>query len=289
MSATHFAPSSAPHEAVARGTGRARVRRASTLPAPPTALADDVVERLIEVFLPAADPDRAPAMAAYMKGQFGFLGITAPDRRALAKAALTGLPVPSEDDVAAVALACWALDAREYQYAAADYCVRHVRRCSAAFLPVAQHLITTKSWWDTVDVLAARVVGPLVAATPALRDDMDRWLASDDRWLARSALLHQLGYKSQTDADWLFGACLRRAPDTDFFLRKAIGWVLREYSKTDEAAVRRFVADHDTVLSGLSKREALKWLDRRAARVATTPAATPLENRQPAPPAPGQP
>ncbi len=135
-----------------------------------------------------------------------------------------------------------------------------------AFLPVAEHMIATKSWWDTVDLLAANVVGPLVAATPALRSEMDRWLVSDDLWLARSALLHQLKWKGDTDADWLFAACLTRAGDTEFFLRKAIGWALREYSKTDAAAVRRFVSDHDAELSGLSKREALKWLDRRAAR-----------------------
>lgn len=234
---------------------------------PTTALADDVIGRLRAVFVPAADAQRALGMAAYMKGQFPFLGLTAPERRALAKGALAGLPTPAEDDVAAVAAGCWALDEREYQYAASDYCVRHVRRCSPRLLPVVEGLITTKSWWDTVDVLAARVVGPLVTAAPALRSEMDRWSASDDKWLARSAILHQLGYKAATDADWLFAACLRRAADTDFFLRKAIGWALREYSKTDEAAVRRFVADHDAELSGLSKREALKWLDRRAARV----------------------
>ena len=228
-----------------------------------TALADEVVGRLTAAFAPAADPDRAPAMVAYMKGHFPFLGITTPDRRALAGAALGGLPVPTEEDVAAVAEGCWALPEREYQYAGADYCVRWVRVCSFGSLRVAERLITTKSWWDTVDVLSARVVGPLVTATPALRSDMDRWLISEDRWLARSALLHQLGYKTATEADWLFAACLRRSADTDFFLRKAIGWGLREYSKTDEAAVRRFVADHDAVLSGLSKREALKWLDRR--------------------------
>ncbi len=234
--------------------------------APSTALADEALARLTAAFEPAADPERAAFMAAYMKGHFPFLGITSPARRALAKAALAGLPAPTEDDVAAVALACWALEAREYQYAAADYCVRWVRVCSAGFLPVAEGLITTKSWWDTVDLLAARVVGPLVTATPSLRSEMDRWLVSDDLWLARSALLHQLKWKGDTDADWLFGACLSRAADTDFFLRKAIGWALREYSKTDEVAVRRFVADHDAQLSGLSKREALKWLDRRAAR-----------------------
>jgi 3-methyladenine DNA glycosylase AlkD len=229
-------------------------------------LADHTVGRLTAAFEPAADPHRAPAMAAYMKGHFPYLGIPAPERRALTRVALAGLPTPTENDVAALALRCWALDPREYQYAATDHCVRHIQRCSAGFLPVVERLITTKSWWDTVDPLAARVVGPLVAASPELRAAMDEWLVSNDKWLARSALLHQLGYKAQTDADWLFAACLRRAADTDFFLRKAIGWVLREYSKTDAAAVRRFVADHDGELSGLSKREALNWLDRRAVR-----------------------
>ena len=205
-------------------------------------------------------------MTAYMMGHFPFLGLTTPQRRALARSAVAGLPAPDEADVAAVAAAAWALDAREYQYAAVDYAVRGVRCCSPAFLPVAERLITTKSWWDTVDLLAAKVVGPLVAATPTLRSELDRWLVSDDLWLARSAILHQLKWKGDTDADWLFAACLARAADTDFFLRKAIGWALREYSKTDEAAVRRFVADHHAELSGLSKREALKWLDRRAAR-----------------------
>lgn len=236
--------------------------------APSTALADEVVARLTSAFEPAADPERAAFMSAYMKGHFSFLGITSPERRALARDALAGLPTPTEDDVAAVVLGAWGLEAREYQYAAADYGVRHVRRCSSGFLAVAERLITTKSWWDTVDLLAARVAGPLVSATPSLRHEMDRWLQSDDRWMARSALLHQLKYKQATDADWLFAACLRRAPDTDFFLRKAIGWALREYSKTDAEAVHRFVADHDAELSGLSRREALKWLRRRAARVA---------------------
>lgn len=234
--------------------------------APPTELADEVVARWQAAFEPAADPERATFMTAYMKGHFPFLGITSAPRRVLAREALAGLPAPDEADVAAVAAGAWALDTREYQYAAADYVVRWVRNCSSAFLPVTQGLITTKSWWDTVDLLAARVVGPLVAATPALRSEMDRWLVSDDLWLARSAILHQLKWRGDTDADWLFAACLGRAADTDFFLRKAIGWALREYSKTDAAAVRRFVAAHDAELSGLSKREALKWLDRRTAR-----------------------
>jgi 3-methyladenine DNA glycosylase AlkD len=91
---------------------------------------------------------------------------------------------------------------------------------------------------------------------------MDAWIRHDDIWLARTAIIHQLHCKSATDADRLFDYCLRRAHDSDFFIRKAIGWALREYSKTDASAVRRFVREHDVELSGLSKREALKWIER---------------------------
>jgi 3-methyladenine DNA glycosylase AlkD len=92
---------------------------------------------------------------------------------------------------------------------------------------------------------------------------MDEWIESDNIWLARTAILHQLGYKSQTNADRLFDYCLRRASDKEFFLRKSIGWALREYSKTDETAVRRFVDANASALSPLSRKEALKWLERR--------------------------
>jgi 3-methyladenine DNA glycosylase AlkD len=108
-----------------------------------------------------------------------------------------------------------------------------------------------------VDALAANVIGPMVAADPALIATMDRWI-DDDLWIARAALLHQLTYRDRTDAERLFGYVDRRCGDTDFFIRKAAGWALREYAKTDPDAVRRFVARRGERLSGLTRREALK-------------------------------
>ena len=98
---------------------------------------------------------------------------------------------------------------------------------------------------------------------------MDRWLVDDDIWLARTAILHQLDWKADTDADWLFAACIRRAGDTEFFIRKAIGWALRSYSYVDPVAVERFVTDHADELSGLSRREALKAIERTRRRSST--------------------
>jgi 3-methyladenine DNA glycosylase AlkD len=117
--------------------------------------------------------------------------------------------------------------------------------------------VTHKSWWDTVDALA-HSVGALVLRHPELQDEMDVWIADDDLWVARVAIIHQLGAKQATDTDRLFGYCTTRASHPDFFIRKAIGWALREYSKTDPDAVRQYVAGMGGKLSSLSRREALK-------------------------------
>lgn len=225
---------------------------------PDSVLADRVLERLTVVYPAAADAERAAVMRAYMKDVAPFLGLPSPERRVLSRAVLEGVPRPDEDDCAAIALRCWRLPEREYHYFAVDYLRRHAGRCSAGFLPVARHLITTVPWWDTVDALAAHVVGALVEADPRLTADMDAWISDDDLWVARTALLHQLRYKERTDTDRLFAYCLRQSGHPDFFIRKAIGWCLREYAKTDPEAVRGFLARERGRFAPLSVREALK-------------------------------
>ncbi|MGW1607824.1 DNA alkylation repair protein [Streptomyces sp. NPDC002285] len=229
-----------------------------TTEVPRSGLADTVLERLTAAYAAAADPERAAAARAYMKDVAPFLGIPTPDRRALSRAVLKGTPRPDEADCTAIALRCWELPEREYHYFAVDYLRRHVGRCSSGFLPVTRHLVTTVSWWDTVDALAAHVVGGLVGADPKLTADMDAWIADDDLWVARTALLHQLRYKDHTDTSRLFAYCLRQSGHTDFFIRKAVGWCLREYAKTDPEVVREFLARERGRFAPLSVREALK-------------------------------
>lgn len=223
-----------------------------------TPLASTVMERLTTAYGGARDPAKAAAMAAYMRGQFPFLGIQSPAQRSLAREALAGLPRPAEADLRDVAEACWALPEREYQYFACGWLRRHARLCSAGFLQTCRELITTKSWWDTVDTLAAHTVGALVMRHPALVSTMDVWVDDGDMWLVRTAILHQLTYKESTDAARLFRYCARQAGHRDFFVRKAIGWALREYSQTDPEAVRSFVESHR--LAPLSRKEALRRL-----------------------------
>ncbi|MGW1214231.1 DNA alkylation repair protein [Streptomyces sp. NPDC002499] len=230
----------------------------STSDVPFSTLADTVLERLTAAYAGAADPERAAAMRAYMKDVAPFLGLTTPVRRALSRTVEDGLPRPAEADCTAIALRCWQLPEREYQYFAVDYLRRHARVCTSGFLPVARHLVSTVPWWDTVDALAAHVVGGLVAADRKLALDMDAWIGDDDLWIARTALLHQLRYKERTDTERLFAYCLRQSGHPDFFIRKAIGWCLREYAKTDPEAVREFLARERERFAPLSVREALK-------------------------------
>ncbi|MEV6017224.1 MULTISPECIES: DNA alkylation repair protein [unclassified Streptomyces] len=225
---------------------------------PDSVLADTLLDRLTTVYPAAADSERAASMRAYMKDVAPFLGLTTPERRALSRTVLRDTARPAERDCTALALRCWRLPEREYQYFAVDYLRRHVSRLSSGFLPVARHLVSTVPWWDTVDLLAAHVVGGLVAADPRLRADMDAWIEDDDLWVARTALLHQLRYKEATDTGRLFAYCVRQSGHPDFFVRKAIGWCLREYAKTDPGAVRDFVTAERARLAPLSVREALK-------------------------------
>lgn len=223
--------------------------------------AAEILDRLTRVYGAARDPVRARPMKAYMRDQFPFLGIAAPTQKTLSREVLAGLPRPDEATLATVARGCWELAEREYQQFACVLLRRYAKVCSPAFLDTARHLITHRSWWDTVDTLAAHTVGPLVAAHPHLVAEMDRWIVDDDLWVARSAILHQLTYKGRTNADRLFAYCTARAGHRDFFIRKAIGWALREYAKTDPDAVRGYVRARHDRLAPLSVREALRNID----------------------------
>ncbi|MFJ9200190.1 DNA alkylation repair protein [Streptomyces flaveolus] len=225
---------------------------------PHSPLADTVTDRPTVVYAAAAEPGRAGAMRAYMRDMAPFLGLTTPVRRGLSRTVRDGLPRPGGADRTAIALRCRRLPEREYHYCAVDLLRRHVTYCSSGFLPVVRHLLTTVPRWDTVDVLAAHVVGGPVAADRGLTAGMDARIADDDLWLVRTALLHQPRYRERTDTDRLFGYRPRRSGHPDFFVREAIGWCLRAYAKTDPGAVRAFVAAHGQALAPLSAREALR-------------------------------
>ena len=206
-----------------------------------------------------ADPTRVDGMTAYMRDQFPFLGVMAAGQRAAGRAAyrVAGKP-PDERSVVVAVDAFWSMPEREHRYIGCEVVRRWAPTASAAFVDDIARWITDQPWWDTCDSLARRGVGIVVAQHPELRSTMDAWLAGDDMWLTRTALLHMGTWKEGIDRDWVFAACLARADHPDFFVRKAIGWILRDLASVDVDAVRAFVNGPGAALSGLSRREALK-------------------------------
>ena len=231
---------------------------ASTIP--DSALADGLIAAVTTSYRGAADAERAAAQRAYMRDQFPYLGIAAPEQRRLSKAVLKEASRPTTSDCVALALRCWQLPEREFRYFAIDYLIANVKRCDSSLLTTLRTLITAESWWDTIDPLATRVVGPLVAADPSLVATMDRWVRDGNLWIVRTAILHQLRFKAETDEKRLFEYCVAQAGHRDFFIRKAIGWALREYAYTAPEAVRAFLDRERDRLSPLSVREAAKHL-----------------------------
>ncbi len=225
---------------------------------------DVALEALRRDLLAVADTEKVAQMEAYQRDQFPFLGVASKERRAAQRSLLNEIGEAGGhaggDEVLAFATACWERAEREFQYVGMDALRKRAKLLGPEHLDGVAALITTKSWWDTVDSLATHTVGPMVAAHPDLGATMDVWIDDDNIWLARTAILHQLFYKEATDAERLFEYADRRAADTEFFIRKALGWALRQYARTDPEAVRAYVGANEDRLSGLTKREALKHL-----------------------------
>ncbi len=212
---------------------------------------------------PLADPVRALAMRAYMKSRFEFLGISAPDRRKACANTIRELKTAGADELLQIANGLWACEQREYQYLAVDILAKHYRRLRLEDMPALLTLVQQKSWWDTVDGLAGVIGDVLRQNLTASRDmqaGMDEALEHPDFWVKRIALLHQLGWREQTDVTRLFTYALALAGEKEFFIRKAIGWALRDYAWHDPAAIREFLQKNQSLFSGLTCREASKNL-----------------------------
>jgi 3-methyladenine DNA glycosylase AlkD len=221
-----------------------------------------LLKQIQDALRPLADAQQAVPMRAYMLEQFAFLGIRATPRRQ----ALRGLPrlnTWAAPELLALADALWELPEREFQYVAVDLLAKYHRQLNVDSLPRLLQLVQRRAWWDTVDGLAG-VVGDILlharANQPDVQRHMDACLSHPNLWVRRVAMLHQLGWKAQTDEARLLRYALALAPDTEFFIRKAIGWALRDHARTQPESVRDFLTQHAQSLSGLTRREAGKHL-----------------------------
>jgi len=216
---------------------------------------------LENLFRENANPENAFFMKKYMKDKFSFLGIKSPERRALTRAFYKNYNRPDINTLENIVRKLWKMEEREFQYFAMELVDKELKKMVRSDVQLFEYFVVNKSWWDTVDFIAANLVGKHLLNFPGLIEQMNKkWISSENMWLNRTALLFQLKYKNDMDAKLLKQNILKCRDSKEFFIRKAIGWVLREYSKTNPVWVSEFV--DSTTLSPLSKREALKWINR---------------------------
>jgi len=222
---------------------------------------DTLARSIVAALTPLADPARATPMRAYVREQFDYLGIATPVRRKATSALLRTRRDP--DDIIKTAKALWTLHEREFQYSAIDLLARQWKVLELRHVDDLLALAQLRSWWDTVDGLAG-VVGDVVRTASATdsqaQHTMDLALHHDNLWVRRIAMLHQLGWCDATDTKRLFRYARELAPEPDFFIRKAIGWALRDYAWHAPDTVRSFLDRYGKELSPLSVREAAKHL-----------------------------
>jgi 3-methyladenine DNA glycosylase AlkD len=213
--------------------------------------------KIIEVLRSASDPNQAVPMKAYMKNQFEYLGIKSPHRRELTKPYLIKASLPSVDNLWVIVQELWVQPEREYQYFAMELASRYYRSVQKDWIDQYESLIVSKSWWDTVDFIAATLVGHYFILFPDMIESVTkRWMRSGNIWLQRTCLIFQLKYKDDVNTDLLSSYIKELCTSKEFFITKAIGWSLREYSKRNPAWVLEFIQNTD--LQPLSRREALK-------------------------------
>lgn len=215
---------------------------------------------LIVLFESHADPAQVAPMKAYMRDQFEYLGIKSPQFKILMKEHIAAHGLPPAEELDFIARELWELPYREFQYAATSLIGRMEKKLPKGFAPTFEHLITHKSWWDTVDTLAGNPIGVHFQRFPDVREKtLAKWRKSDNFWLRRTCILFQLNYKAETDFDLLSAIIRENLGSKEFFINKAIGWSLRQYARTDPKAVKKFVKA--TELHPLSRREAMKHLE----------------------------
>jgi 3-methyladenine DNA glycosylase AlkD len=210
----------------------------------------------------AADPARAKGAQAYMKSEMPFYGVPAPAQKRLWREVFAAHPLKTSAEWQRVVLALWRpASFREERYAAVGLASdrRYLSHRTPDVIPMLEEMIVTGAWWDYVDDLAGHPLGDvLVSDPPRVSRLMRKWAKDPDMWKRRSAILCQLRRKRETDLALLYDCIEPNLGDREFFIRKAIGWALRQYAWTDPREITKFVKAHRTRLSPLSFREATK-------------------------------
>lgn len=211
-------------------------------------------------FIENKNPQLAVKQSAYMRNRFHFFGISKPEQTQYEKPLFKKHHIDSTEDLKNILLDLFKKEQREFHYTACHLAYYKSNLWTPDMLLIFEYMIRNHSWWDTVDEIAARLVGTLIVKFPSEIVKMDEWIKDDHLWIRRTALIFQLRLKKATDTDRLASYCQKVMEEKDFFIRKAIGWCLREYSKTNPSFVQNFINTHKDRLSPLSVREGSKYL-----------------------------
>ena len=207
----------------------------------------DYVTQIVERFRSNAHPQQAGPMKKYMKDRYAFFGIKAPERRILQREFLTKKQLPDRLELESIVHQLWEMPERELQYFAQELVGKFVNKLEPGDIELLEYLITNNSWWDTVDYIASCLVGPHFKRYPQqIKPYTEKWLESGHMWLQRTAILFQLKYREEIDLDLLFHCIDQLSHSKEFFLRKAIGWALRQHSKVEPDVVLKFVTQPRT-------------------------------------------
>ncbi|CAM3862130.1 DNA alkylation repair protein [Mesobacillus thioparans] len=217
------------------------------------------VEALYQAALAHRNEAEAIRLSNYMRNQFSFIGLRAPQLKEVFKQHVKNHGLPPKEELHDVITSLWKLEEREMQMAGLLLLDSMKKQFTEEDLSLLEYIITTKSWWDTIDHIAKKHFGYYLEKFPHTRQHIvDEWIASENIWLIRSCILFQLGYKEKTDVAMLEDIISRTCHTREFFINKAIGWALREYARQDPEKVIEITNTYP--LSNLSRREALKHI-----------------------------
>jgi len=219
------------------------------------------IKDIQKLFEANRNSENAKKMAAYMKNKFPFMGIPSPLRNELFRELQNQFGKIDISDIEALSHKLWTLPEREYQYLAIALVLKVKKQLTPSHLEFVLELIKDKSWWDSIDALAPHFVGKILQDYPELKEEyIPTWVESENIWINRTAILFQLKYKTETDFELLKEIIDSLKSKEEFFVKKAIGWALREYSKTEPSLVKKYILTAN--LQPLSEKEGLKIINK---------------------------
>ncbi len=220
---------------------------------------NDFITTLESEFEKCANAEIAEGQKAYMKNNFEFYGIKTPERRKIQKPFLIKQYLPPKNEIIEIIKLLWLKPEREYQYFSQELTQKYIKQFEQKDIELFEFMVTNKSWWDTIDFIAPKLIGEYFKTFPNQKDKyIEKWLASENIWLQRSSVLFQLNYKDDFDIEFLSYIINSLIGSKEFFINKAIGWILRDYSRVNPKWVIDFA--NATELDKLSRREALRLL-----------------------------